>query len=407
MMRFSSVKVSKYLCLLTLLILLVDIGGGFGIKYVAISLLLIWAAALIVIYGLHKKLLIEMGIITTCVAASMLYAVIRGVNINDVISESSYVIFVVFFVVIQKVPRAEVSELFIKVIVAGSLLIIFTFILIYTVPSSVELFGNLGKTYRLGYLGIKEIGGYLFPNVYYRWSMWLIPAFVLSIGRYNVATLIIGIACLITLSTSIIFFSLLGIAILFFAAARPAKLIKISIRNILTLAIILSLPPIIFSDIIGELISHVTYNFSSTSQSTSIKLGHIDGVFDALQVSWVNLLFGMGVGSEFYSPGVGRFVINVEVSQFNFIRQYGLILSLLFFGYVLYMVACAYQTDQLGKRWAIGLLMLFFSAGTNPLLMSPVFIIVLMIVNAYVFNFRLEKVCQKSNTHYSYGSAKF
>lgn len=406
MMKFSSVKISKYLYLITLLILLVDIGGGVGIKYVAISLLMIWATALIAIYGVHKKFLNEIGVIIFFFAASVWYAVIRGVDIKNAISESTYVIFFIFFVVIQKVPREVASELFVKVIVTGSFLIIFTFVLLYTIPSSIELFGKLGKTYRLGFLGFQEIAGTVFPNVYYRWSMWLIPAFVLSIGRYNVASLIIGIACIITLSTSIIFFSLLGAAFLFFSMRSLRESNGTAAKTIIILTIIVGLAAIIFPDISSELFDNIASKFSSESQSTSLKLGHIEGIFEALQDSWVNLVFGMGVGSEFYSPGTGTFLINVEVSHFNFVRQYGLLISLLFFGYVFFSIVQAYRTDQLGKRWAIGLLTLFLAAGTNPLLMSPIFIIVLMIVNAYVCNFRLEKASEKSYILCNYATSR-
>lgn len=79
------------------------------------------------------------------------------------------------------------------------------------------------------------------------------------------------------------------------------------------------------------------------------------------------------------------------MSHFNFLRQFGLIGGFIFFGYIFYVIAGAYGTDALGKRWSIGLLMLFVAAGTNPLLMSPIFLVVLMTVRAYILRFNMEK----------------
>jgi hypothetical protein len=143
--------------------------------------------------------------------------------------------------------------------------------------------------------------------------------------------------------------------------------------------------------IIGLLYENVVSKFSASSFSTSVKLGHIEGVLASVNASTSNALVGMGVGSEFYSPGNDSYVTNIEVSHFNFVRQFGLIGGAFFFGYVLYVIVSAFATDALGKRWAIGLLMLFLAAGTNPLLMSPVFMVVLVTVRSYVARFEDER----------------
>jgi len=148
---------------------------------------------------------------------------------------------------------------------------------------------------------------------------------------------------------------------------------------------------VMFYEVLGALFEKIVSKFSTDSESTIIKVGHIEGVLQSMQTTVMNLLFGMGVGSEFYSPGTQSYTINIEVGHFNFVRQFGLIGGVIFFGYVFYVITSAYYTDALGKRWSIGLLMLFGAAGTNPLLMSPVFIVVLMTVRSYIVRFRIEK----------------
>ena len=49
------------------------------------------------------------------------------------------------------------------------------------------------------------------------------------------------------------------------------------------------------------------------------------------------------------------------------------------------------KTDRNGKLLSIGLAMLFLAAGTNPLLLSPVYFLVLIISRAYVVLYAKEK----------------
>lgn len=295
-------------------------------------------------------------------------------------------------VLVLKLPRNVTEKLFRQILVVGAVIVIGTFFIILIFPLSVAMWNHLGTHYRLGFLGVQSIVGKFFSNVYYRWSMWLITAFILSVGRYNIAALVIGIAIVITLSTSVIMFSLLGLLLLIFALGiKPVNSVKFVIFLVM-LFIVVAMVAVMFSEVAGVVFENVVSKFSASTESTAIKLGHIEGILQSMQESTMNLMFGMGVGAEFYSPSLRTYTIDVEVSHFNFLRQFGLIGGFIFFGYILYVITKAYQTDMIGKRWSIGLLMLFVAAGTNPLLMSPVFMVVLIVVRAYVLRFRMEKL---------------
>lgn len=55
-----------------------------------------------------------------------------------------------------------------------------------------------------------------------------------------------------------------------------------------------------------------------------------------------------------------------------------------FFGYIILTFLKAYKIDSNGRLLAIGLATLFIAAGTNPLLISPVFFLMMVITRAYV-----------------------
>lgn len=388
-LKFSFEEISVTVYILTLLALLVDVGGGFGIKYIVSGLLLIWALVLIAEYGLKRYLIVELSILIFFLF-SALNAVVRGVDVANIYGQLSFVVFFLMLIVAQQLPRYLAADLFHKTAVLGSLVIISTFLVILLFPITTVVINGLGETYRLGYLGVQKIDGLTVPSVYYRWSMWLIPAFILSVGRHNFAALVIGVAAVCTLSTSIISFTLFGALLLNVALRSPHAFSVKAVIGLFVLTLAAGMMSDAFLDNAGVLSEQVVSKFSSSSESSNIKLGHIQGVLQSLQESTLNLLFGTGPGSSFYSPGIGETTINIEPSHFNFVRQFGVLGGLIFFGYISYVIITGFRTDALGRRWSIGLLMLFIAAGTNPLLMSPVFVIVLIISRASTTRFYEE-----------------
>ena len=383
-------KVCRVLYAAVLVSLVLDIGGAFGLKYGISALLLLWVLVLLVMAGIRRDLSVEF-VVLLFFGFSACYSIYRGIEIPAIASQLSFIVYFALLLVVLHIPRDATSDIFRRVMIFGSLIVFGTFLVILLFPITLVAWKTLSDTYRLGYLGLQNIGGQVLPNVYYRWSMWLIPAFIVSIGRFPIATVVIGSAVLITLSTSVIAFTVLGTLLLAILLQHRQSFSPKNL-GILVLASlsILAVVELNFS-IAGLLYENVISKFSASTYSTSVKLGHIEGVLDSMHASISYALFGMGVGSEFFSPGVDRYVTNIEVSHFNFVRQFGLIGGAVFFGYVLYVIVSAFATDALGKRWAIGLLMLFLAAGTNPLLMSPVFMVVLVTVRSYVARFEDER----------------
>lgn len=390
-MRISIEKASEVIFYAVLGSLLVDVGGALGLKYAISAALLIWALFLVVRLGVRRDLGIEFGLILYF-TFSACYSLYRGVEVSQIYSQLSFVAYIPVLIVVLNISGKAATDIFRRAIVIGSVIIISTFLSILIFPFSAVAWHYLGDNYRLGFLGIQILGELQVPNVYYRWSMWLIPAFIISVGsKHRAPTLLIGFAALITLSTSVIGFIVLGTGLLaILSYNRSSYTAKRLVYFALMTSAVLLLAELNYS-FVDLIYRDVVSKFSADSYSTSIKLGHIEGVITSLQDSILDSFLGMGVGSEFYSPGIDDYTINIEVSHFNFVRQFGLIGATVFFGYVLYVVVTAYMTDALGKRWSIGLLMLFGAAGTNPLLMSPVFMVVLVTVRAYVADFSDER----------------
>ena len=383
-------NISKYIYFLILLSILVDVGGGFGIKHTVTILAIAWASVVVVNSPIYKSCWVELSVCTV-LCLNVLYSIYIGIDIADIFSQSSFIIYFAVIFLLVKIPRSVLLTIFFKTVVVGSLMIVGTLVAMKLSPQATNALNQIGNNYGLGNFGDRIIGGLSVPVVYYRWSMWLIPAFILTWKNSRFVNTLIGVSALITMSTSVVVFSLLGIMLLY---VKPqVRLIashkKVAATILFCFAVLL-LGAYTYLD--AEILSsQILSKFSVESESSSMKMGHIKGALASVSESFTTVMFGTGVGSEFFSPGIHEFTINIEPSHFNFLRQYGLLSTIVFFGYIFYVIIDTYRTDEVGKSVSIGLLMLFIATGTNPLLMSPIFLIVLMITRAYKVRYCKEE----------------
>ena len=387
--QFNFVNITKWIYLLMLLALIVDVGGGFGIKHLAVVGVVIWSGVLVFNSSFYKAFWEEL---TVCVflTASILYSVFIGINFLDIYYQSSFIVFFALLFILIKIPRRVLISTYCNVLVVGSIIIIIiAFLLSLLSVSNAMFFNHVGNTYGLGMFGPKQPGDLNFPNIYFRWSMWLIPAFIMTWRKRRKSNLLIGVSIVMTTSGAVVAFSFFGVLLLHIKTKVSPVVSQKNIVFVLLSSLVLALLlGFIYAD--AEIwYTQISSKFSPASESSSIKIGHIRGVLDSIS-SIPALLFGTGVGSSFYSPGVDRVVINIEPSHFNFLRQYGLFTTLVFFGYICHVIIAVFLTDEMGKRVSVGLLMLFIAAGTNPLLLSPIFMIVLLIARAYQLRYQKE-----------------
>jgi hypothetical protein len=369
--------------------LIFDIGGAFGVKHFITILMVFFAAAFIFKVENLKPMLFELNIIFFFLIG-FAWSLILGISISSAWGVISFIVYFPLIMILVEIPRDRIVELFYKISVFSAVIVIATFIFIYLAPDLSSLINSFGNTYRLGYLGLNPSYESIVPNVYYRWSMWLIPAFIIGFGRKNISALIIFSAIVATLSTSLLFFSLLGALVLFLLNRKISRnTLKKNMVLFFVLLVVFLFNENYFFSYLGDMFS----KFSVASESTNVKIGHIASILNVLSDSVLNFLFGTGAGSKFYSLGINAYTSNVEVSHFNFARQFGVVGFLMFFSYVMYAIFSSFRTDFMGRRLSVALIMLFLAAGTNPLLMSPVFIVFLVIVRAYSVRFYKERDC--------------
>lgn len=383
-----------------LVCLAVDFGGAFKIKYISmffISFCLLLKLAQGDIRFTKSFLVTEFLIfivapILLAFYSSVIYDIPLSSSFQDIWTFSLWII--IYLVLINLDSKEQLIEPFKKIGFYCAIVVIFTYLLIFILIKTghINLILNISdfaNNYRIGFIGLKQSSdqsGYLMqPNVYFRWTMFLIPVCLLFLKDHKLKFLTVLSAIFLTSSTGLILFSLLGIVVFSLMNGVIKKnLGKWLIFVFFIIGILICLLPFIN-------VQDMLIKLSTQSTSTDIKLGHIQSALSEIFKSTNTFLLGTGIGSQFYSMGINAYTTNIEVSHINMLRQYGFIFFALFCSYFFTVFFKLMRTDSTGKKLALGIMGFFLCAGTNPLLLSPFFILSLIISKSYIMIHRRLK----------------
>ena len=99
------------------------------------------------------------------------------------------------------------------------------------------------------------------------------------------------------------------------------------------------------------------------------------------------LLFGQGLGSYFYSSGFGTETSITELTYLEFIRNFGLIIAIIYYGLLLYPIRkLRNQTFKEMHFLILAYVAYLMICVSNPLLVSSSGMLVLAIVISKVFS---------------------
>ena len=110
------------------------------------------------------------------------------------------------------------------------------------------------------------------------------------------------------------------------------------------------------------------------SNSILIRYGHAYSVIKLfIQKPWT-IFIGSGAGATFYSGGTGEWEVRMETDHLDAIWHYGIIWFGAFTGLCAWTVRRLLRSSQVNhKAHGLALLSMYFASGTNPQLISPLF----------------------------------
>ena len=289
--------------------------------------------------------------------------------------------------------RIDFFNIAIKILNLMSIFVLTIFILRFTSTAVYDAVINLLEIY-----GVAAIGERVYLNVVVNQLYFVVsPLLAIPLAKYSYDCIYIKPLN----KTSTLLFLLNFIALILcgtrgnwiLASTIPAfiYLKKFDLKYIVTgLIILVSIYLIDFENVIQNLIVNLT---SVDEVSNSIKIGFIDDymkIFDNLRT----ILFGQGLGSYYYWNSRGYSFYITELTYFEIVRNFGIILGSIMMYLILLPLVKYKQMNGRNKAFVKGYALYIFISFFNPLIFSSVGMLYLipLISNIYMANNKINYV---------------
>jgi len=376
-MRLISISDKRIPAFLILSGLSLDMGGDLGLrKY--------FLAAALLFYFFHRSFSFPRHslyfFVILCLYPTVLlfFSVVGENNFDIAVSQYSGTLF--GFIVIVLLYQSRQSDLiwiyFRALQIVATLAIILAAGLVFDINFIKGVVVKLSETTG-GYFGIRSLGSeQTYANIYFKSTLFYPSGFILSIYyRKQISALIFLLACIVS-------FSKVGVAMCLLAMVVSILIDKDFRKSgsALLWGIIIT-----FTILYSPIVIDIERVFFGESETGMIRKLHMISLLDLLQDDVFSLLFGFGLGHQFYSLGAGEIIHNIEIDHFNTIRKYGLIWFLISLYLLIKLIK--FSTIRIvgslySKYVTLALVTTFFAAGTNPVLISPLFFALVGVIYA-------------------------
>lgn len=347
-----------------------DMGGGFGLKYVS------FAVAILYLF-LHFKPLpmdrptthIYVLLFLVWPVLSLLHSMISGAELSLAINQiTAFPAAIVFFLVIQSVQPRYVLSVFFNTMLSLAIIVVVLYLLMWFANPFADIAMRIFSSEAHGYIGYRMFGTGFMPNVYLKATLFLVPVYVYFLYMSKPVHALIALLALVVAFSKAGFAICLLFTLLFLFLHRGDWRYKAVV-----IALFIVITPLVLGheQFAGELFRSLT----GESETAQVRIGYLDSLYTMFGENPVSLLIGQGAGAVFYARNLGAFVSNIELDHLNAIRKFGLPWFMAFTAFVLTVSYRLFrsQPDE-GRALGLALPALFIAAGTNPVLLSPLFL---------------------------------
>lgn len=376
-------KISNVVNFLIVFTIVIDMGGELGIRKIGFALL---AIMFLINFLKNKSALLNLkyalffSFFIIYPTGSLFFSIIAGVDPAIGLSQIS-VFYFSFVYFLKRILDRDIelvngmTHLNYSLIAMASFYILMMVFFI-TVPTLFFSISDFIHIRGAGFSGLRNEDNIQLANVYLKSSLFLIFTYSFYIKRNFFVSFLVFLGSIITTSKALMLTQLLLLSLRF----------KIKLSWFIVLSVSLLLLFYVFTTEISIYADYIYDTISGKSESFSARAHHLSDFSNLVGNDFKGFLFGFGPGTKFYSSNSGSYITNIEVDHFNIIRKFGLLWFLGLVAIVFYTLFLLYKVKKI--YIAIGLLFSFLLAGTNPVLLSPVFFIIL--VECYIYTKRLK-----------------
>lgn len=285
-----------------------------------------------------------------------------------------FLIFSLFLAPVSLLRFAEKTFIVLLVLLAHVILALFLISLVVPLPIF-EAIVVFGRQTNLFLLGGREYGGVHFPTMYYVTSPLLVFGLAYFLER-----------AARKIDTVTVYLIVVSMAGLFLSGTRNNILISLLIpgyylihRRSGRLVLALALPAIV---IVGATV--LRSMFDPQDVSNAAKIAYLAD-YSTILSDPKTLLLGQGLGTRFFASGLGEIVSITELSYFEIVRTYGILVGMAFFLYLIYPLILLVRVRDSLYYVTVGYAAYLLESYSNPYLLSSNGMLVLGLVTALAF----------------------
>ena len=372
-----------------------DFGGGFGVRDGMLALAGAYVVANYNRFTLQRE---EVWVLFTLFLLIPLWSVVNGLLHGGNLAVARpqvtpFVFGILFFVLLSQGGSQYALHVFytsITILAGGSSAAILYGVLFPDTPL-IEAFTRALETENEihGKFGVRPLAGRKFYAIYFKATLFYVAGFIYALYRNDLwRTLLFFLALVLSISKAGI-----ALCVVFFlwyvvtassGKQRGVVLFGVILTGILTYQFV-------DLEFITGYLDYMVLTFKGEATTTKVRIGHWQSLVDLMQEHPLYLIYGQGTGTQFASLGEAarhgfvQSVYNIELDHADSIRQFGLLWFLAFSALVGYVVTTLIRSAaSTRKGLGYALAGLFIAAGTNPVLITPLFMIVLAAYVQYV-----------------------
>ncbi len=360
---------------------ILDHSGELLIKYISFFIS-IWSLTKVS----HKISLVERIFIVVLIFFFLLAIFITLINRGDLlisISNSYFLLTSIFYIfLVKQVDKVKILQFVMNILFFCSLMIISgnIFSVLYPIESVINFLKIFAMSYD-EYEGIRENTINLMPRIYFHFTLFLPAALAFFLlNKKYLKSLFLIIAVILSVSRGAIISSLfvIFISIVSFDGLKNI-IIKIIAYSFITFSMIFTI-----DTFVPGLFDHISELNNLSNRTIEVRNHQINTVLDLMFDDIFNFLFGMGSGTPYYSTIHQQYIYNIEIAPLEIFRRHGLIFLIFSFGFIFTKI---FENIKSNKVNAVILVSLLFATITNPILTSPLFILIFFLSSSkkYIF----------------------
>ena len=392
-LSISKIRLQSWIVAFMFFATVVDLGGGIYLKYLS------YAFSLIMLIFIKPKVGDTNGnfIITTLFFLGPLFSIFIGfINGGDlslaITNITPFIPAILCFILINDDNIAVALNSFLSSIYLMSGITIGIYLLFTLYPSIIDSVSNFLTEKSFGMFGNKQLFITFFPGVYFKSTLFYNFAFIyyLYTAKYmRVCVIFTAILLSFSKSASAVAFIVLLLFLFRIDKIETKRLLynKFKLFTIFLLLIIIISGIHYLEDLWLDIWNYFFLALSGRAETSTVRILHIKSLFDLFSEHPFYLIWGQGVGTTFFTKGFNAYVDNIEIDHFNTIRKFGLIWASLFYIFVLYICVKCYRIRAI-RVLGFSFLLTFILVGTNPLLISPLFLMLVVLMYKYSYYYK-------------------